>query len=129
MAGSLGTAALKDAGEADGQLPTAPFSMADMPQAKRRLDIHTFESSLGSIARDSGSFVVSGLSDLATNSSIKVWQSPSAATGKGTLSDELEMDQVSVVAAPIDESSFRCYWRATGPVLGNFKFIYQIKNN
>lgn len=101
--------------------------MTAMPQAKRRLDVHAFEISLCSIARRSGSFTVATFEDLTSDTAIRIWQSALPGTSKGIRTDEMEMDQISVVAHPITANSMQCHWVATGPVIGNFKFYYQIR--
>lgn len=125
---SLGTAATRDFGTKTGQIPVVPMPMSSMPNAKLRLDIHSFEVNLCATAQRSGAFNLTGLAILSPTSSVRVWQSAKPATGKGTLSDEYEMDQISIVGNIVNVFTIRCYWVATGPVMGNFKFFYQLRS-
>lgn len=125
----LGTSALIDVGPGFGRVTTIPLTMSMMPNAKLRLDVHEFQVNLGSIAQRSGTFDVVSPTELIFTQTIRLWQSVNPATGKGTLSDESEMDQISIVGAVLNFSTFRCHWVATGPVIGNFKFYYQIRSN
>lgn len=124
----MGTAALLNVGTSNGQIPQIPLGMSVMPQAKRRLDIHPFSVNLSNVARRSGSFKISTFEDLTSDTAIRVWPSATPGSGKGQRTDEMEMDQVSIIAHPIDANTMQCHWIATGTVLGIFNFYYQIRS-
>lgn len=87
-------------------------------------DITQVEKDLGSSARRSGSFTITDAA-LLVGELIQITQAAGAYTGKGTLTDEAEMDQVTVcgvVAA--GGGSATCYWTSPTYVSGNFKFNY-----
>jgi hypothetical protein len=103
--------------------------MAVMPQAKRRLDVHAFEVNIGNVAANSGSFTTSTFEDLQSDTAIRVWQSAETGTDWSELTDEAEMDQISLIAKPVSSNSMQCHWRASGPVMGNHRFFYQIRTS
>lgn len=84
------------------------------------------EKDLGSFARKSGSFTISGLAGLTTGKLVNMFQSVGPYTGKGTLADEAEMDNVMVKAAATASDTITAYWNADGFVKGNFKFGYLV---
>lgn len=55
---------------------------------------------------------------------IIVQQASGPYRGKGTLADEAEMDSVSVTASLENSRTVRCYWKASGPVVGFFRFTW-----
>ena len=72
---------------------------------------------------------ITGLSGLTANKQVLISQKAAPYTGKGTLYDEIEMDQLIANGYVLDATTVRVYWQAnprTGPVMGNFKFGYQI---
>ncbi len=90
------------------------------------LDLTEIEVNLGSTARTSGSFVISGLSGLTTGDPVLVRQAVGPYTGKGTRADEFELDSVSVAGKVASASTIQCYWRSDAWVRGNFKFLYVV---
>lgn len=84
------------------------------------------EVNLGSVPRHSGSFDITGLTGLTVDTNVVFRQASGPYTGKGTLADESEMDQVTAVGSAINATTIRAYWIATGSVTGNFKFVYRI---
>lgn len=87
----------------------------------------TVEKDLGALPRYSGTFDLPGLNGLTPTKPVMVQQAAAAYTGKGTLTDEAEMDQLSLTGFVLDASTIRVYWTVpihNGPVAGNFKFDY-----
>lgn len=125
----LGSAAQRNIGTGSGNVPVMPLVMSEMPQAKRRLDVHAFEVDIGSVAKRSGNFTVSSFEDLQSDTAVRVWQSVETGTGFSPLTDEAEMDQIQLLAKPINANTIRVHWLATGPVMGNHKFFYQIRSS
>ena len=89
--------------------------------------VNLVERDLGSLPRISGTFDITGLSGLTPGNPVMIHQTAGAYTGKGTLSDEAELDVLKVSAFVFDASTIRAYWHSlTGMVAGNFKFCYFI---
>lgn len=84
------------------------------------------EIDFGIVAKKSGSFDITGLVDLFATRTIIVTQTAGPYTGKGTLADEAEMDQVTVTTYPLNTTTARCYWVGSGMMAGKIKFNYQI---
>jgi hypothetical protein len=57
---------------------------------------------------------------------VQIVQANGPYTGKGDLADEAEMDQIQVSAKTISTTQIECFWQSSGPVVGNFKFAYQV---
>lgn len=85
----------------------------------------TVEINVGTMPRYSGRFDITGLSGLTPGKPARVFQIDGPYTGKGTLADEAQMDQLQVAASCISSTMIRCFWIATGAVAGNFKFGYR----
>lgn len=85
----------------------------------------TVEVDLGTKARDSGSFSITGVG-LTVGKPVLIQQAAAAYTGKGTLTDEAELDQATVTGVVVSTTSITAYWRASGPMLGNVKFDYAV---
>jgi hypothetical protein len=83
------------------------------------------EINIASIGRNSGSFTITG-TGLTTGKPVFIQQAVGPYTGKGTLADEAEMDQLLVTASVINSTTIRAYWTSHYPVRGNFKFNYLI---
>jgi hypothetical protein len=86
----------------------------------------TVEINLGSTARRSGNFQISGLSGLTANKPVFIKQAVGPYTGKGTRFDEAEMDSLNVRAKVLNTTTIQCYWSSQYQVRGNFKFDYLI---
>lgn len=86
----------------------------------------TVEKDLGSSPRTAGSFSITGLSGLTIGKPVLITQAVGPYTGKGTLADEAEMDQVSVSASVTAANTITAYWTAMNNVMGNFKFDYLV---
>lgn len=83
------------------------------------------EISLGSVARRSGRFTIAG-SGMTPAAPVLCIQLVGPYTGKGTRSDEAEMDSVTVAARVLDANTIEGYWRASGRVRGNVRFGYAV---
>lgn len=95
-----------------------------MPLADRRLTVVPFTQNLCSVAQNSGHFKITGLSGLSAFTKVRAWQSDVPVIG--TLSDFLEMDQISISASIVNNTTLNFFWMASGPVIGSFNFNYQI---
>lgn len=84
------------------------------------------EKDLGSTPVLSGHFDITGLAGLTINKQVIVQQKAAAYTGKGSLFDEMEMDQIVAGGYVSAADTIRVYWRSTGPVMGNCKFGYLV---
>jgi len=85
-----------------------------------------FEKDLGSTPRYGGTFDYA-TTGLVAGALIHIEQVAGPYTGKGTREDEAEMDLLDVLAYAADASTLRVYWAAprdSGPVRGNFRFVY-----
>lgn len=83
------------------------------------------EKDLGTTAR-SGKFTISGLSGLTIGKPVIIQQAVGPYTGKGTLADEAEMDEVSVSGSVTATDTITAYWKSQTFVKGNHKFNYLI---
>lgn len=83
------------------------------------------EVNLGSTARKSGKFTISG-SGLTTGRPVLIFQAAGPYSGKGTRADEAEMDNVAVSASVTSSTQITCYWNSATRVRGNRKFNYLI---
>lgn len=83
--------------------------------------INQVEVDLGSEPRRSGSFTIAD-GTIAAGTQINVIQAADAYTGKGTLTDEAEMDHVNCAAVVTGAGAATVYWRADSFVRGNFRF-------
>ena len=81
------------------------------------------EVSLASHPMRSGRFTISG-AGLSTGKPVMIQQAVGPYTGKGTLADEAEMDQVHVTASVTNSSTITAYWTSPYLVRDNFKFQY-----
>jgi len=83
------------------------------------------EINLGSVAAYSGSFTFPLLVGPPAGSAILIQQAAGPYTGKGTLEDEAEMDQVHVTAKAMTATSATAWWTSkSGPLAGNVKFQF-----
>lgn len=82
---------------------------------------------LGNTA-DSGRFTIPG-SGFDMTKRVVINAAPGPYTGKGTMTDEAEMDAITVIGAVLDSSTIECFWHAIpGPVRGHFNFQYRLAN-
>lgn len=77
----------------------------------------------GSPARRSGSFDITS-SGLTSSKPVMIMQAVGPYTGKGTLADEAEMDQLLVTGYVTNTTTIRAYWTSNYDVRGNIKFNY-----
>lgn len=80
------------------------------------------------VAHRSGTFDITGLSGLTAGKPVLIKQLASAIPSKGDARDEFEMDAISLTGYVVDASTIRCYWNATGVVVGNYNFGYAVSN-
>lgn len=85
----------------------------------------TIEIDFGTNGKYSGSFTIAGVG-LTVGKSVWIQQAAAAYTGKGTLTDEPEMDQIAVVGVVETTTLIRCYYQSPGRVLNKVKFTYFI---
>lgn len=86
------------------------------------------EKDLGARAKRSGTFDITGLAGLTADKQVSMFQAAAAYTGKGTLKDEIEMDQAHVSGRVYDATTIRVYWTCGrfGALKGNVKFNYLV---
>ena len=83
------------------------------------------EVDLGSTPRKSGKFNITG-SGLVTGKAVAISQANGPYTGKGTRSDEAEMDGLIISGKVTSATNIECFWRSATRVKSNFKFNYQV---
>lgn len=81
------------------------------------------EVNLGTNAEESGTFTIAGVG-LTIGKPVQIFQAAAAYTGKGTLTDEPEFDQLLATGVVVSAVLIRVYWRSTGLTGGNVKFNY-----
>lgn len=86
--------------------------------------ISQHEEDLGTIPRRSGRFYISGLSGLTAGNGVLIQQASGPYTGKGTQSDEAQMDRVLPVAKCFNTNTIEVFWSCETRVKGNFIFDY-----
>jgi hypothetical protein len=77
-------------------------------------------------AQYSGHFTIADV-DLVPGKPVMIQQAVGPYTGKGTLMDEAEMDQVHVTGITINSTTIQAYWVCqpySGPISGYIKFNY-----
>lgn len=111
-----------------GSVPLVPLPMSVIPVVKSRIDVHPFAITVGPTARRSGHFDLTVPAGMNAFFNVIAYQSAIPGANKGTRSDAREFDQIFVAMAILNDTTLRGEWVATGPVLGNFNFYYQIKN-
>lgn len=87
--------------------------------------MNVVEVDLGSTPRRSGSFQLT-TTGLTADQHVVIEQVNGPYTGKGTLADEAEMDQISVTGQAISSTVIQCYWTSPTLVKGSFKFAYTL---
>ncbi len=90
------------------------------------LSLTTYQANLGSVASTGGTFDITGLSGLTPGANVLIQHLAVAATGKGDLRDEIEMDAVIASGYVLDSSTIRVHWRSTGPVAGYVALGYAV---
>ena len=99
---------------------------ADETGAGGSLSLTEVEVDLGTAARPSGRFTISG-TGMTIGKHVLIQQANGPYTGKGTLSDEAEMDALVVSAKVTSATVIECFWKClTGRARGNFKFAYAV---
>lgn len=83
----------------------------------------TIEVDLGSIPRSSGKFNITS-SGLTEGKSVVIQQASGPYTGKGTRTDEAEMDSINVLGKVTSATNIECFWSSRNKVKKNFKFNY-----
>lgn len=86
----------------------------------------TFEVNLGNTPRKSGSFNITGFSNLGVGQQVYISQASGPYTGKGTLADESEKDGIVANAVVTSATTIKVYWNSNTFVRGNFKFNYYL---
>ena len=89
------------------------------------LTFRVAEINLGSFARRSGKFTIAGVG-LTIGKPVTIFQAIGPYTGKGTLADEVEMDQILATGSVTSATVITCYWTTQYRVAGNIKFNYLI---
>jgi hypothetical protein len=83
------------------------------------------EKNLGTTPRRTGKFNITS-SGLTTGKHILITQANGPYTGKGTLTDEAEMDAITATGKVTSATNIECYWRSPTKVRGNVKFAYAV---
>jgi hypothetical protein len=89
------------------------------------LTLTTVEANLASIARYSGKFNITS-SGLTTGRPVMIIKANGPYTGKGTRSDEAEMDAITVSGKTTSTTNIECFWQSDTAVRGNHKFDYAV---
>jgi hypothetical protein len=105
------------------ELPVGDTVSGGTGPAAPALVLLTTEIDLGSTPTTSGTFTIAG-TGMTVGKSVRIFQSVGPYTGKGTMSDEAEMDALSVVASVTSPTIITAFWRCATRVSGNFKFDY-----
>jgi hypothetical protein len=66
------------------------------------------------------------LSGLTADKQVLIQQKAAPYTGKGTLYDESEMDQIMISAYVLNTTTIQAHWVSTGMVVGSIKFGYTV---
>lgn len=83
------------------------------------------EVNISAVAKRSGRFTITG-SGLTIGKPLMIQQASGPYTGKGTRTDEAEMDSLEVRGKVISGTVIECFWSAERKARGNYKFNYQI---
>lgn len=84
--------------------------------------VTTVEVNLGAKPVPNGSFTIAG--SFTVGKPVMITQAPGPYTGKGTLTDEIEMDQVNVTGYVLNGTTIKCNWGSNTRLYGNVKFNY-----
>lgn len=108
---------------------TTTFLRADgtfaAPAGGAGLTLTTVEVNLGATVKRSGRFEVAGVG-MTVGAPVLMVQASGPYTGKGTRTDEAEMDQINVSAKVISATVIEAFWKSVGWVTGNVKFDYAV---
>lgn len=75
---------------------------------------------------DSGRFTIPG-SGFDLGKRVVINAAPAPYTNKGSMTDEAEMDAITVIGSVLDSATIECFWHAIpGPVRGHFNFQYRL---
>ena len=85
----------------------------------------TAEVDLGTKPKSNGNFTITS-SGLTTGKVVLINQAALAYTGKGTYTDEIEMDQITVSGNVANATTINCNWGCNTLVAGNVKFNYLV---
>lgn len=94
-----------------------------IPGGSAIVTLTTFTKDLG-VGAKSGGFTLTGLSGLTIDKVVSIIQTAGAITSKGNARDESEMDSITVTGYVLDSSTIKCFWHATGIVVGTYEFAY-----
>jgi len=76
----------------------------------------------------SGRFTIQG-ANFDPSKRVVINPAPAPYSGKGSLTDEAEMDAITVLGSVLDATHLECFWHAIpGPVRGHFNFQYRLAN-
>ena len=89
------------------------------------LSLTEVEKNLGTAPRTSGKFNITS-SGLTTGKHVLITQANGPYTGKGTLTDEAQMDAITATGKVTSATNIECYWRSPTKVRGNVKFAYAV---
>jgi hypothetical protein len=89
------------------------------------LTLTTVEVNLGTYARRSGRFNITS-SGLTSGRPVMIVKANGPYTGKGTRSDEAEMDGITVSGKTTSTTNIECFWQSSTKVRGNHKFDYAV---
>ena len=89
------------------------------------LSLTEVETNLGAAPRTSGKFNITS-SGLTTGKHVLITQANGPYTGKGTLTDEAQMDAITATGKVTSATNIECYWRSPTKVRGNVKFAYAV---
>lgn len=102
-------------------METSPASVTASTAAPMSL----VDVDLGNTA-DSGRFTISG-SGFDVTKRVVINAAPGPYTSKGSMTDEAEMDAITVIGSVLNSSTIECFWHAIpGPVRGHFNFQYRL---
>lgn len=92
------------------------------------LTLATVELSLASApnTRRSGHVQITGLAGLTAGKPVLVQQAAGPYTGKGSRTDEAEMDMLIVTGKVLDAATIDLYWQSKYQMRGNVKFDYVV---
>jgi hypothetical protein len=125
--GTIPPARLDQSGASSGQtLAWNGTAWAPAAAGGGGLSLTTYQANLGSVASNGGTFDITGLSGLTPGANVLIQHLAVAATGKGDLRDEIEMDAVIASGYVLNSSTIRVYWRSTGPVAGYVALGYAV---
>lgn len=75
---------------------------------------------------NSGRFIISG-AGFDSSRRVVINPAPAPYTNKGSMTDEAEMDALTVIGSVLNSTTLECFWHAIpGPVRGHFNFQYRL---